>query len=226
MNQKIALVTGTSSGIGEAIADELLAKDYFVIGLSRSPAQIEHDSYQHFNVDITEEQQVIKAFRELNTDYGIDLLVNNAGICDFSELTETSSSHFSQALKTNVLGHFHILKNFEPFILEGETHIVNILSVASKYAFENSSAYTASKYAFKGLIETCEKEWSKYQVKFSKLYPGAIDTPLWDKLELGGDRENMLSLEEFIYVFNMCILAPKIVRFDDITFLHKNGFVE
>lgn len=226
MDQKVAIVTGTSSGLGEAMARTLLLEDYQVLGLSRKNLDIEDPNYSHFEVDITEEKQVISFFKNLDSEYGIDLLVNNAGICEFNSLKTTSSSEFEHILKTNVLGHFHILKHFEPFIIEDESHIINILSIAAKNVFENSSAYTASKFAFKGLIETIQKEWSPYQIKFSNLYPGAIDTPLWDSLEIESDRENMLTIDEFLYVFQTCLNAPDLLNFEDITFMHKKGFIE
>lgn len=226
MDQKVAIVTGTSSGLGEAMARTLLLEGYQVLGLSRSEADIVDDNYSHFIVDITIESQVKNFFKELDPEYGIDLLINNAGICEFNSIKDTSSVEFETILKTNVLGHFNILKNFEPFIIQSETHIINILSIASKTVFENSSAYTASKFAFKGLVETLQKEWSTYQLRFSNLYPGAVDTPLWDTLEMDSDRENMLSVDEFLYVFQTCINAPESLSFSDITFIHKNGFVE
>lgn len=226
MDQKIALISGTTSGLGEAMAETLLMEDYHVLGFSRSDATLEHDSYTHFKLDITNEEQVKKAFDQLDQDYGIDLLVNNAGVCDFSPIEEMSSKDFFNILNINVLGQFHMLKHFEPFLIQGETQIINILSIAAKYSFENSAAYTASKYAFKGLVETCQKEWSKHQVKFSSFYPGAIGTPLWDNLDLGNDQGKMLSIQDFLYVFKMCVHAPANLNFNDITFMHKNGFIE
>jgi NAD(P)-dependent dehydrogenase (short-subunit alcohol dehydrogenase family) len=223
---KYAVVTGASSGLGEAMIDSLLNRNYVVFGLSRSGLDIDDENYFDIECDLRVEEQVEKAFSQIEKETAeVDILVNNAGICEMGPVGEMGSEEFLNHLETNALGTFHVLKYFENVIFEGESQIVNILSTASKFAYPNASAYCASKFAMKGLIETTEREWEKYGVKFTNIYPGAIDTPLWDKLDMEFSRAKMLTTEEFIYVFNMILDAPANIRFNDLTLIHKQGIL-
>ena len=138
----------------------------------------------------------------------------------------SSSEEFSNHLETNTTGVFNILKSCKDFLIEDQSHIINIISVAAKHYFENVSAYGASKAATMALVNSVEKEWKKYGVKFSNLYPGAIDTPLWDKSGFDAPREKMLKIDEFIHVFHMIVSAPDNLMFSDLTFMHKEGILE
>jgi NAD(P)-dependent dehydrogenase (short-subunit alcohol dehydrogenase family) len=226
MKQKSAVVSGSSSGIGVAICQYLLDQDYYVYGLSRRGINLDYDNYVDILCDIRDEKQVEAAFHEIEqSGLELSLLVNNAGICEMYPLSETSSNEFKNHLDTNVLGTFHLLKHFELCLSEQQSHVINILSIAAKQSFAQSTAYTASKHGMKGLIESCQKEWDKYRVKFSNLYPGAIDTPLWNSLGEDYSRSKMLSIEEFMTVFASVIEAPFNVQFPDITFLHRDGLL-
>jgi NAD(P)-dependent dehydrogenase (short-subunit alcohol dehydrogenase family) len=227
VEKKYAIVTGASSGLGEAMVMSLLEKEYTVFGFSRSGLAIEDENYIDIECDIRVEEQVEKAFSIIEKETeGVDLLINNAGICEMSPVGETSSEEFTNHLETNTLGTFHVLKHYENFIYEGDSHVINILSTAAKYTYANVSAYCASKFALKGLIEATQLEWSKYDVKFTNMYPGAIETPLWEKLDMQFSKAKMLSLEEFSYVFNMVVDSPASIRFDDLTFLHRQGLLK
>ena len=152
-------------------------------------------------------------------------MVNNAGVCIMDPVDESSTKDFSNQLETNVLGTFHILKHLSPFLIENETHIVTISSIAANHGYPNVGAYCSSKFAVKGLIESCKKEWKEQGIRFSSLVPGAINTPLWDKLEVNWDRDKMLSVEDFLHVFEMVIKSPKCVQFPELVFLHKEGIL-
>ncbi len=227
MNKHV-LITGTSSGIGEAIAEYFLEEDYIVFGLSRSSSNFEdNDNFIGINCDISEIDSVTEAFSEIaETTTKLDFIVNNAAVCEMYPLSETSSEEFKNHLEINTLGTFNILKSTESFLIPNESHIINILSVAAKYDFENVSAYGASKAAMKSLVTIVEKEWKKYGVKFSNLYPGAIDTPLWEKSGFDATAEKMLKVDEFIHVFHMIVSAPDNLMFTDLTFMHKDGILE
>lgn len=227
MENRYAIVTGASSGLGEAMVDTLLNKGFIVFGLSRSGLDLEDENYIDIECDVKDEEQVEDAFKRIEEETEVvDILINNAGICEMSPVGETASEDFLTHLETNTLGVFHMLKHFENFIYEGESHIINILSTASKYTYPNVSAYCASKFALRGLIDATEKEWDKYGVKFTNLYPGAINTPLWDKIDLEFSRAKMLTIEEFVYIFNMIVDAPSNIRFNDLTFIHRDGILK
>lgn len=225
--QKCAIVTGSSSGLGLAMTSSLLEMGYTVFGGSRSGTEIEHDQFYDVELDVTSEESVIEFYETIKdfTD-GIHLLVNNAGICEMSSIQEMSSDQFQDSLLTNTVGLFHIFKYFEPFVVKKETHVVSILSTAAQYGYPNVSAYNASKFGAQGFLQSIKKEWKDYHMRFTNLYPGAIDTPLWDKMGASFSREKMLSVNDFMSVFDFVVTAPPTIQFPEMTFLHREGYLE
>ena len=224
---KCAIVTGSSSGLGLEITKSLIHSGYTVFGGSRSGTDFEHENFYDVELDITSEESVEEFFETIRefTD-GIQLVVNNAGVCEMTALGETSLEDFELHLATNTVGPFLLFKNLEPFIVQDETHIVSILSTAAQYGYPNVSAYNASKFGQLGLLQSLKKEWKAHKVRFTNLFPGAIDTPLWDKVGSKFSREKMLKSSDFISVFNFIVHAPSTIQFPEITFLHKEGFLE
>ncbi len=223
---KIAIVLGTSSGLGLACASSLLDRGFLVYGASRSESSIEHPNFIDIEMDLTQEGQVKSFISEVKLETEVvDIVVNSIGYCDMGSFNDTSSLDMRMHLETNVIGHFNFYKYFEPLILSGTTHIINLFSISAKSFFPNTVAYTSSEHAKLGLIKTLEKEWKKYQIRFSNLFIGAVNTPLWDDYpEIETDK--MLSIEDFIYIFDMLIEAPSHIQFPDLTFLHEDGFIE
>jgi NAD(P)-dependent dehydrogenase (short-subunit alcohol dehydrogenase family) len=205
----------------------LLFSGYTVFGGSRSGTDIEHDKFYDVELDISSEESVEEFFETVRefTDK-IHLFVNNAGICEMSPVSDTSTEVFELHLATNTLGPFLLFRNLESLIVKGETHIISILSTAAHYGYPNVAAYNASKFGQLGLIESLKKEWKEHRIRFTNLFPGAIDTPLWDKMGTKFSRDKMLKSSDFMSVFNYVLLAPPTIQFPEITFLHREGFLE
>ncbi len=225
--EKYAIVTGSSSGLGLEISKVLLELGYTVFGGSRSGTEIDHDLFYDVELDVTSPESVEEFFETVRefTPH-LNLIVNNAGICEMSSIGETTVDDFEQLLATNTLGPFLLFKFVESFILKEQTHIVSILSTAAHYGYPNVSAYNASKFGQLGVIESLKKEWKEHKIRFTNLFPGAIDTPLWDKMGSKFSREKMLKISDFIAVFKFVVEAPSAIQFPEITFLHKDGFLE
>lgn len=225
--QKSAIVTGSSSGLGFEITKSLILNGYTVFGGSRSGTDFEDDNFYDVELDITSEKSV-EDFYETISDFTktIDLVVNNAGICEMTPISEMSAEVFEQHLAVNTVGPFLLFQGLEPFIIKNETHIISILSTAAHYGYPNVSAYNASKFGQLGLIESLKKEWKDYKIRFTNLFPGAINTPLWDKVGTKFSRNKMLQTDEFMAVFNFIINAPHNIQFPAMTFLHKEGYLE
>lgn len=225
--EKCALVTGSSSGLGLEISKYLLESGYMVFGGSRSGTDIEHDNFYDVELDITSEESVeefFEAVREFTPTF--DLVINNAGICEMSSVAETSLEQFEQHLATNTVGPFLLFKHLESFLIKEQTHIISILSTAAQYGYPNVSAYNASKFGQLGLLQSLKKEWKDHKVRFTNLFPGAINTPLWDKMGSKFSRDKMLSPQEFMSVFSFVVEAPASIQFPELTFLHREGFLE
>jgi NAD(P)-dependent dehydrogenase (short-subunit alcohol dehydrogenase family) len=225
--EKCAIITGSSSGLGLEITKSLLFAGYTVFGGSRSGTEIEHEKFYDVELDITSAESVEEFYETVRefTDK-IHLVINNAGICEMASVAETSAEAFELHLATNTTGPFLLFQGLESFILKNETHIISILSTAAHYGYPNVAAYNASKFGQLGLIESLKKEWKEHKVRFTNLFPGAIDTPLWDRVGSKFSREKMLKSADFMSVFNFVIHAPPTIQFPEITFLHREGYLE
>lgn len=206
------------------MAQTLLEEGLSVIGISRRGTPIDHPNFIDILCDIREEGAVEEMYELIagHTDC-LHLIVLNAGIFEMSPLVETSTKEFSDHLTTNVVGAFHILKHASDFLVEDFTHIVTVSSIASKKGLANISAYSASKFALNGMIESLREEWAHLNVRFSTLMPGAILTPVWDDSEEDLPRDQMLSMNDFLHVFQMVVTSPPHMQFPELVFLHKNG---
>lgn len=225
MMDRIAIVLGTSSGLGLSCATSLLERGFIVYGGSRTESPIVHDNFIDLELDITQEGQVANFIKEVKSENEVvDILVNAAGMCDMNAVSETTSLDFRMHFETNVIGYFNLLKNFESLILSEETHIINLFSISAKRLYPNTAAYSSAEFAKKALLGVLEGEWKKYQIRFTNMFIGAVNTPLWqDYPEI--ETSQMLSLSDFSYMFNVVIDSPSSIQFPELTFLHKDGFL-
>lgn len=224
---RFAIVTGSSSGLGLEITKSLLYSGYTVFGGSRSGTDIEHEKFYDVELDISSEESVEEFYDTVRefTDV-VHLVVNNAGLCEFGLVSDMSLSVFESHLATNTVGPFLLFQGLESMLVKGETHIISILGTSAHYGYPNVAAYNASKFGQLGLIESLKKEWKDYKLRFTNLFPGAIDTPLWDKMGAKFSRDKMLKSSDFMSVFNFVVHAPSSIQFPEITFLHREGFLE
>lgn len=222
-----ALITGTSSGLGYEMAQFLLEEGYSVIGVSRRGTALDHPNFIDILCDIRDESAVEEMYELISghTD-SLHMIVLNAAIFEMSPLVEMSTKEFGDHLTTNVVGAFHILKHASDFLVEDLTHIITVSSIASKKGLANISAYSASKFALNGMIESLREEWEHLGVRFSTLMPGAILTPIWDVSEDDLPRDQMLAMSDFMHVFQMVATSPSHIQFPEITFLHKKGVLK
>ena len=226
MAGQFAVVTGTSSGIGLQVLESLLERDYFVIGGSRSETPLEHSNFIDLELDVRDRDSVMDFFNRVSeyTD-AIHLFVNNAGITEFGSISSLSEEDFSNQIETNLHSQFYLFKNLQDYLIEGETHILNILSTSCKYTYPHVAAYCAAEQGKYGFIQSVQKEWEDYHVRFSNLFVGAVDTPLWQGIDNPLDASKMLTMDEFMYVLDTVLDAPINIQFPELTFLHKDSYL-
>ncbi|MBH46771.1 MAG: hypothetical protein CME71_01230 [Halobacteriovorax sp.] len=218
-----ALVIGASSGLGLEVSNYLLEEGYVVYGASRGESPTEHDNYSDMECDVRDEASVEALFDAIaeETD-GLHMVVNCAGIFDVAPMIETESEVFADHLHTHVLGAFHVLKHLHPLLIEGESHVIHLNSLAAKRGYAGLSAFSASKFALTGLLQSVREEWRAKGVRFSTLVPSAVDTPLWDEVE-EVERDQMIDVDEFLHVFDMVVKAPPHLEFPELIVAHKTG---
>lgn len=184
MKDKIALITGASSGIGEAIAHRL-AQEGVKLGLfARNKAKLEAIASRLPNAlalpgDVTQLADLEQAVAKLEAAFGgLDYLINNAGIGIFKPIQELSETDWQQVIATNLTGPFLASKAaIKAMQRRGGGYIINIGSLASKNAFANGAAYNASKFGVLGLSEATMQDLRPLGIRVSSILPGSVDTP-------------------------------------------------
>lgn len=193
LKNKIALITGGTTGIGLAAAKRFAAEGAEVIVTGRNPDTLEaarqelNGSVKVVESDAADERGVAQLFETIRRKHGrLDILFLNAGIARFAPLAEASVSDFDDMWNVNVRGLWLALKYAMPILSEGAAVIVNS-SVANQKGIEGSTAYSATKAALRSLVRTAARELAGRSVRVNAISPGPIETPIFDKLGLPPD---------------------------------------
>ncbi|MDQ6919835.1 MAG: SDR family oxidoreductase [Candidatus Dormibacteraeota bacterium] len=167
----LAIVTGASGGLGLAIAAELRARGYKIVGLNRSSG-----------VDVSDEKQVVAAFDGLDR---LDVLVNNAAVLIKKPVAETTAAEWDEQLGSGLRAAFLCSREAFRGMREGGS-IVNVSSLsgmAGTEKFPGMAAYAAAKSGLAALTEVLAVEGRPLGIRVNAVSPGAIDTPM---LEISG----------------------------------------
>src|SRR5881397_1207547 len=177
---KIALVTGASSGIGEATAERLAKAGYKVYGTSRRGAEAGKRSFEMLRLDVTSDESVEAAVGEvMRLDGRIDLLVNNAGFSIAPAGAEESSIEQAQSIfDTNFFGTVRMTRAVVPHMRrQGAGRIINIGSVLGFLPMPYGALYSASKHAIEGYSESLDHELRTRGIRVSVIEPAYTNTP-------------------------------------------------
>lgn len=192
LNGKIAIVTGSSSGIGKAIALTFAAEGARVVAAARRDylcaevvAQIagRGGTAIAIQTDVSDERQVDRLIAETVRQYGrLDILVNNAGIGGGERISETRTQDFDEVIKTNLYGTFFCCRaGFRQMMTQaGGGTILNMSSVCGVQAWEGTATYSASKHGIMALTKALADEGRRYHIKASAICPGAVADALVD----------------------------------------------
>ncbi|MFC8047187.1 SDR family NAD(P)-dependent oxidoreductase [Nocardia sp. NPDC057353] len=200
MSSLNAVVTGASSGIGEATARQLAAQGYHVyVGarrLDRLRALADEIGGTALELDITSDESVA-AFTD--TIQAASVLVNNAGGAKgLAPVTEADLDDWRWMWETNVLGTLRVTKALLPKLIEsGDGLIVTITSVAAFHAYDNGSGYTSAKHAQAVLHRTLRGELLGKPVRLTEIAPGAVETE-FSLVRFAGDAERAAKVYEGI----------------------------
>ena len=187
LDGKAAIVTGASSGIGAAVVRALQAEGARVAGGARRVDQV--DAEIALELDVTEpssaERFVAAAVEQLG---GVDVLVNNAGLAlgrdPFDDSTEADEE---VVLETNVRGLIRMTRLVLPHLRDGG-HIVNMGSVAGKWAYPNGSLYVTSKFAVHGFTQALREDLLGRPIRITNIAPGLVETD-FSRVRFRGDEE-------------------------------------
>jgi len=174
-----ALITGTSQGLGRALAERLLADGWTVHGFARDAQSLSHADFHPHAVDVTDEAAVRAAVATIAEGGRIDLLVNNAGVASMNALLLTPGEVAERLMRVNYLGTFHSLQAVgKVMVRQRAGRIVNVTTVAVPLSLEGEAAYVASKAAVEALTKVAAKELASAGVIVSAVGFGPMDTAL------------------------------------------------
>lgn len=200
LNNKIAVLTGASSGLGSAIASALVKENTKVYGIGRnenSLYNLQKDLGPLFYpvvLDITNQEKlkdwVSSTFSAENIP---DILINNAGSGSFGNIDELPESEWLTMINTNLNGMYFITSNLIPLLKKNPTttHIINIGSILGNTGRAGGSAYCTTKYGVRGFSEALFKELRADNIKVTCINPGSIDTGFFKSSGINS-HENML----------------------------------
>jgi 3-oxoacyl-[acyl-carrier protein] reductase len=194
------VITGASKGIGQAIAEifakepnsqhnfGLCSRNINELMLVESNLGKEYPLHKHYSraVDVTDETSMKNFIAGYEKEYGaIDVLVNNAGLGLFNQLHEFSERDFRYVMDVNVRGVFLATQAALPKMREKKQGtIITISSVSGRIGFKGGAAYSGSKFAVRGLMQSLFLEVRDENIRVVTICPGSVDTPFFDNVTL------------------------------------------
>ncbi|MGH9950063.1 MAG: SDR family oxidoreductase [Nitrososphaeraceae archaeon] len=194
--QQIALVTGSSSGIGFETSLRFAQNGIYTYAsmrnLSKSDeilgyARKDNLPLKILRLDVADEESISKAIDKIISQKGrIDIVVNNAGYSLLGPLEQLHINEIKEEFETNFFGIIKLIQSVLPIMRkQGYGRIINISSLAGRIGFPFSSAYVSSKFALEGLVESLRYEVQPYGILVSLIEPGVIKTNFVNNMKLG-----------------------------------------
>lgn len=211
------VITGASSGIGEAIASRLAGKGWTVFAGVRSDDDAARlasldQAIKPLMLDVTQAAQIEAAASEVDKQLDgakLNGLINNAGVAQMGPLTVQPIDEIERHFQVNVLGAIAACQTFAPLLGQdlqrsgASGRIINITSLGGEIAAPFLGAYTATKHAMESVTDTLRRELKMYGIDAIAVGPGAVQTPIWQKAQRDGghpyqDTPWSVSLDKFL----------------------------
>ena len=198
---RVAVITGASSGIGEATARALAADGHRLALLARRVERIQAlagelgDGAIAIEADVTDRDSIVAAAERVNSELGgADILVNNAGVMLLAPFSSDQRAEHRQMVEVNLLGAMTATEVFLDQLRHGGGDLVNISSVAGRTARAGNAAYAATKWGINGWSEALRQELQP-DIRVTVIEPGAVATELTDHIT---DAETKLATQRFV----------------------------
>ena len=192
---RVAVVTGASSGIGRQVAVDMTARGARTIAVARRASQLEETmramraagsaDAEMLIGDVADPDTARRAVDVARSRWGrLDFLVNNAGISKRKHILTVTPQEAEETVRINLLGPIYmILASLPVMVTQGEGYIVNVSSIAGKIGNPREVIYSATKFGLAGLSETLYFDLHRRGVHTVLVNPGPIATEIWDKIE-------------------------------------------
>ena len=193
--QKVALVTGSSSGIGLEASSALAKDGYHTFASMRdtskavelkNAAKKDNLPIEVIELDVDKEESIVAAVKKVIDSAGrLDVLVNNAGYGQFGCTEDVSVDDFRKQFETNFFSIVRIIQEVAPIMRnQNSGNIINISSVAGRMGLPGSPAYISSKFALEGLGECLRYELGQFGIKTTLIEPGVIKTNFFESMKI------------------------------------------
>ena len=204
LNDQIIIVTGASSGIGEATAEKLAANGAKVVitarredRLKKLKEKIEQDGGQALSVvaDVTKKEDWEKIIKETKETFGdATALVNNAGLMPLSYAKKLKTDEWDKMIDVNIKGVLNGVAAVLPSMMDHKAgHIINISSVAGRKVYPGGAVYSATKFAVRAFSEGLRNELApEFNIRITAIEPGAVATELTDTITDEDILENVM----------------------------------
>lgn len=182
MTKKRILITGATSGIGEATFKHAVKNGHTVFITGRNESVLEKLASEnpgtfYLKTDVTNVEDVknlsISVIEKMG---GIDVLMNNAGLGIFDRLIDSNLEDWHKMVDVNIKGVLNMLHYFLPHLIESNGQVINLGSVASHHVFPDTGVYCATKHAVLAISESLRAELSK-KIRVTTISPGSVNTP-------------------------------------------------
>jgi 3-oxoacyl-[acyl-carrier protein] reductase len=195
--EKVAVVTGSTMGIGLEIARRLLAENAAVVVNSRNADRVKEAASElgatgkvlGYPADVSRQDSAVALIEAAISHFGrLSVLVNNAGISSIRPAIDLPGEDWRRCLDSNLSGAFYCSQAAARIMRDnGGGAIVNVASTAGFRGFPNRVAYAASKWGMVGMTETLASEWARHSIRVNAVAPAFITTPMDDTDSSGGD---------------------------------------
>lgn len=204
---KTVLIVGAGRGIGRASAELFAGAGANVAISSRNEAELMELEYKLASkggadvlamaADATVESDVKALVQETVYHFGrIDTLVYAAGVGILKPFAELTAGEFDTLLSVNVRGAFNVLQTVLPVMQEQKAgRVIAIPGILGKAAMPQGAGYCAAKYALTGMIKCLAQEYKRFNINFSLMHFGGVDSTFWDNITMRVQRDKMLSVE-------------------------------
>jgi NADP-dependent 3-hydroxy acid dehydrogenase YdfG len=198
---RVAVITGASSGIGEATARALVADGHRVALLARRAERIQTlaselgEGALAIQADVTDRGSLVAAAERVQSELGgADILINNAGVMLLAPFTSEQQAEHRQMLEVNLLGAITATEVFLEQLRDGGGDLINISSVAGRTARSGNAVYAATKWGINGFSEGLRQELAP-DIRVTVIEPGAVATELADHIT---DAQTKQATQEFV----------------------------
>ncbi|HCM1318150.1 TPA: SDR family oxidoreductase [Vibrio parahaemolyticus] len=181
--KKLVVITGASSGIGEAIARRFSEEGHPLLLVARRVERLEALNLPNTlceKVDVTDQASLITAIEKAEAQFGpADVLVNNAGVMLLGQIDTQDAAEWKRMFDVNVLGLLNGMHSvLAPMKARNSGTIINISSIAGKKTFPDHAAYCGTKFAVHAISENVREEVAASNVRVTTIAPGAVETEL------------------------------------------------